>query len=115
MSRMADLMAKGAREGLTEAEKAELQRLFLGMATHGALLVNDECDEPKPEKYTVAQKAILLSLGLGEDEGWEFHGDDRRPTRPSTWQEFCKRSYEARRRREADADAEFLKACGIKL
>jgi len=68
---------------------------------------------PKPQKYTAVQKAILLSLGLGEDEGWQFHGDDVHPSRPSTWQEFCKRNYDERRKREAAADAAFLKACGI--
>jgi len=49
-------------------------------------------NEPKPQKYTVAQKAILLSLDLARTKAGSFHGDDRRPTRRSTWQEFCKRS-----------------------
>jgi hypothetical protein len=88
-----------------------------GMAgtAKAAAAAREAIDGPKPQKYTLTQKPILSSLGLGEDEGWEFHGDDRRPTRPSTWQEFCQRSYEARRKREAEADAEFLKECGIRL
>lgn len=85
------------------------------MHTHEQEHASMKPDESAPQNYTAAQKAILLSLGLSEDEGWEFHGDDRRPTMPSTWQEFCKRSYEARRKREAEADTEFLKQCGIKL
>jgi hypothetical protein len=46
--------------------------LLFGLLMHAHKLEHASMkpDESTPQNYTVAQKAILLSLGLGEDEGW---------------------------------------------
>ena len=47
-----------------------------------------------PEGYTEEQRATLKSMGLSEDDGWQFAPENAGlPARHATWQEFCIRAH----------------------